>query len=51
VLFKVGDQVPLIPFVEVGGKVNVPPLQIGATWLKVGTVEGLIVAAICTGVD
>jgi hypothetical protein len=51
VLFNAGDHVPLIPFVEVVGKVNVPPLQIGATWLKVGTVKGLTVAAICTGVD
>ena len=38
VLFIAGDHVPVIPFVEVVGKVNDPPEQIGATWVKVGDV-------------
>ncbi len=48
VLFMAGDHVPVIPFVEVIGKINVSPEQIGATWVKVGVVnaftETLIVA-------
>ncbi len=31
VLFIAGDHVPVIPFVEVVGKINVSPEQIGAT--------------------
>ena len=31
-----GDQVPVIPFVEIVGSVNEPPLQIGAIALNVG---------------
>ena len=39
VLFKAGDHVPVIPFVEVVGKgLKVSPLQIGDTVLKVGVV-------------
>ena len=38
VLLLAGLQVPVIPLFEVVGKVNVPPLQIAATWVKVGVV-------------
>jgi hypothetical protein len=43
VLFTAGDQVPLIPFVEVLGSVNVPPAQMGAIGLKDGVVAGFTV--------
>ena len=44
VLFKAGDQVPVIPFVEVVGKVlKVAPLQIGLTAVNVGVTLGLTV--------
>ena len=37
VLFKAGDQVPVIPLLEVVGKAeSVAPEQIGATCVKVG---------------
>jgi hypothetical protein len=43
-LFSAGDQLPLIPLVEVVGKAtNVPPEQIGATAAKVGVIFGLTV--------
>jgi hypothetical protein len=35
-LFIAGDQVPVIPFVEEVGSVNVPPEQMGAIGLNVG---------------
>ena len=36
-LFTAGDQVPVMPLFDVVGKgANVPPEQIGATWVKVG---------------
>ena len=35
-LFAAGIQVPAIPFVDVAGKINVPPAQIGAIWVNVG---------------
>jgi hypothetical protein len=39
VLFKAGDQVPVILFVEVVGKaLRLAPLQIGLTALNVGVV-------------
>ena len=42
-LFNAGDQVPVIPLVEVVGKADkVAPEQIDATAAKVGVVEGLI---------
>jgi hypothetical protein len=37
---------PVIPLFEAAGKVNVPPLQIGATCAKVGVTEGVIVTVI-----
>ena len=38
VLFNAGDHVPVIPFNDVVGNAdNVPPEQIGATTLNVGT--------------
>lgn len=40
VLFIAGNHVPVIPFVEEVGKVNVPPTQIGAIGLKVGVAGG-----------
>ena len=38
VLFTAGDHVPVILLFEVVGSVNDSPLQIGATWVNVGTV-------------
>ena len=44
VLSKAGDQVPVIPLVEVVGKADkVAPEQIGATALNVGVIFGLTV--------
>ena len=44
VLSKAGDQVPVIPFVEVvGSAVRVAPEHIGATALNVGVMFGLTV--------
>ena len=43
VLFIAGNHVPVIPFVEEVGKVNVPPTQIGAIGLNVGVRDGLTV--------
>jgi hypothetical protein len=45
VLFIAGDHVPVIPFVEEVGKVNVPPTQMGAIGLNVGVVDGFTVTA------
>jgi len=42
VLFRAGDQVPVMPLFEVVGKaVRVAPEQIGATAVKVGVMFGL----------
>ena len=42
VLFSAGDQVPVIPLLEVvGSAFNVPPEQIGATAVNVGVMFGL----------
>ena len=42
VLSKAGDQVPVIPLLEVVGRaVRVAPEQIGATALNVGVIFGL----------
>jgi phosphate starvation-inducible membrane PsiE len=50
VLFKAGDQVPVIPLVEVVGKAdNVPPEHIGATAVNVGVTIGFTVTAIDLG--
>ena len=47
VLFIAGDQIPVIPFVEVVGKAaNGEPEQIGGTVLKVGVIKGLTVIVI-----
>jgi hypothetical protein len=43
VLFTAGDHVPVILLLEVSGSVNDPPLQIGATCVKVGITGGLTV--------
>jgi hypothetical protein len=44
VLFKAGDQVPVIPLVDVVGKdVSVAPEHIGATAVNVGVMFGLTV--------
>ena len=44
VLSKAGDQVPVIPLVEVVGNADkVAPEHIGATTLKVGVIFGLTV--------
>ena len=46
VLFKAGDQLPLIPFRDVvGNAVNIPPEQIAATGLNAGVIFGLTVIA------
>ena len=42
-LFIAGAQVPVTPFVEVVGKVNVPPTQIGAIAANVGVILGFTV--------
>ncbi len=43
-LFMAGDQVPVIPLVEVVGKAaKLAPEQIGATELKVGVIFGFTV--------
>ena len=39
-LFTAGDHVPVIPFVEFVGNVNVPPEQMGAIGLNVGVAGG-----------
>jgi hypothetical protein len=46
VLFTAGDHVPVILFVDVVGSVNVPPLQMAATWVNVGVMFGLTVTLI-----
>ena len=44
VLFSAGDQVPVIPLVDVVGKAaNAVPEQIGATAVKVGVTFGVTV--------
>ena len=44
VLFKAGDQVPVILLFDVVGNVaNVAPEQIEATWVKPGLIIGLTV--------
>ena len=44
VLFSTGDQVPVIPLVDVVGKAaNAVPEQIGATAVKVGVTFGVTV--------
>ena len=44
VLFSAGDQVPVIPLLEVVGNADrVAPEQMGATALKVGVIFGLTV--------
>ena len=44
VLFSTGDQVPVIPLVDVVGKAdNVAPEQIGATAVNVGVTFGVTV--------
>lgn len=38
VLLIAGDQTPLMPLLEVAGRVNEPPEQMEGTWVKVGVV-------------
>ena len=45
-MFIAGDQVPVILFVEVPGKVKAVPLQIGPTCVNVGVVCGVMVTVI-----
>ena len=43
-MFSAGDQVPVMPLLDVvGSAVRVAPEQIGATALKVGVIFGLTV--------
>ena len=44
-----GDQVPLMPFVEVVGRVNVPPSQIAAIGSNVGSTFGFTSTVIVVG--
>ena len=37
-LFTAGDQLPLIPLFDVVGRLIVPPEQIGASWVNVGSI-------------
>jgi hypothetical protein len=46
VLLIAGDHVPFIPFNEAVGRVNDPPLQIGATCVNVGVMFGFTVTLI-----
>ena len=48
VLFNAGDQVPVIPLLDVvGSGTNVPPEQIGATCVKVGvTLEFTVIVIV-----
>jgi hypothetical protein len=46
VLFNAGDHVPVILLLEVVGRVNDPPLQIGATCVNVGVMFGFTVTLI-----
>ena len=47
VLFSAGDQVPVMPSLEVSGNaLNVAPAQIGATGVNVGSIFGLTVMVI-----
>ena len=45
-LLIAGDQVPLIAFVEVVGKLNVSPAQIADTCVNVGVAAGFTVTVI-----
>ncbi len=42
-LFIPGDHAPVIALLDVVGKVNVPPTQMGAIGLKAGAVDGFTV--------
>jgi hypothetical protein len=46
VLFTAGDHVPLMLLLEVSGRVNDPPLQIGVTCVNVGVTGWLTVTLI-----
>ena len=47
VLFRAGDQVPVIPFRDVAGRgFSVPPEQMGATAANMGVILGLTVMVI-----
>jgi hypothetical protein len=51
VLFKAGDQVPVIPLVEVTGNgAKTPPEQMAGTALKVGVNTGSVLIDIVVGV-
>ena len=47
-LFTAGDQLPVTPFVELVGRVIVPPEHIGAIVLNVGIVDGLTFTVVVT---
>jgi hypothetical protein len=53
VLFNEGDQVPVIPLLEVVGKANkVAPEQIVATALNIGVMFGLtVIVTVVVGLD
>ena len=49
VLSIAGDQVPLMPLVDVVGSVNVPPSQIAGIGSNTGSTFGLTVTVIVVG--
>ena len=49
-LFTAGNHVPVMPFVDVVGKVNEPPAHIGATCVKIGA-TGVFTATVNVAVD
>ena len=49
-LFIAGDQVPLIAFVEVVGKLNDPPAQIAAICVNVGTTTPVLTDTVIVAV-
>ena len=48
-VFIAGDQVPVIPFVEVAGNVKAVPMQTGATGVNAGVTAGLMTTVIVAG--
>ena len=46
ILLTAGDQVPVMPLVEVAGRVKLLPVQIGPTCVKAGAILELTVTVI-----
>ena len=45
-MLRAGDQEPVMPLLEVGGSVKVPPEQMGCTCVKVGVTLGFTVTEV-----